>query len=432
MRPHPKNLSTPLPMARRGGFPANKISNLAKSEPYHCLICFDVCRSPVTCKSGAHLFCLDCLAESIKRNRSCPVCREPLDAPIPSAFATAQISALDVVCVHDKCTWKGTCGRLDNHLNIDCPQEPVKCSGKACTAVVPREEMATHEQFECLQSCPNSLLLYAESKAGQEDTCDVRLSRHDLVDHLANHCKLRSTCCPNPNCDVTTVHCQMPAHISICPHTLVSCPRQCGAQTLARQSLDAHRKDCPKEPVPCVHAPLGCSHVAPRGEIVRHEQDVEVHYSVIRSKAFAEQQQFYQQQVSEMKHLLEQKLQSFECKFDEQAKLLRRQEEQMASLEKFTAAKFGELLSRWNKEQTVLLDRLEQQTAEMNRDHQEQLQEKLEEITLSLRPLVEKAKAEADAAEKKRAAIKLRTAHAHRTSSYYPEPVDHPYNYDDD
>ena len=75
-----------------------------------------------------------------------------------------------------------------------------------------------------------------------------------------------------------------------------------------RQSLNAHKKECPKERVACVHAPLGCSHVAPRNEIVLHEQDSALHFSAVRSKAFAEQQQFYQQQLSEMKQMFEQKL----------------------------------------------------------------------------------------------------------------------------
>ena len=52
--PQPKNCGTVNSMARRCGFPVNKFSNQAKSESFHCLICFDVRRSPVTCKSGAH------------------------------------------------------------------------------------------------------------------------------------------------------------------------------------------------------------------------------------------------------------------------------------------------------------------------------------------------------------------------------------------
>ena len=314
-------------MARRGGFPASKFCDQAISEAYHCLVCFEVCRSPVTCQSeGAHLFCSDCLKKTLRLNPVCPVCRERLTAPIPSPFVAARVSALDVLCVHDKCKWKGTCGRLDVHLDTDCPHEPITCSVNDCAALVPRGEMDTHNQFHCLQSCPNS------KGVSEEDTCDVRLSRHDLVDHLAHNCKLRMTRCPHPSCEVSTAYNKMSAHTEICPHAPVACPRQCKALNLTRQTLDAHRRDCPNEPVPCVHAPLGCSHVAPRCEIVQHEQNSEVHLSVLRSKAFAEQQQIYQQQMGEMRIMLE-----------EQTTLIKKQQEQMSKLEALFKQKLDEI-----------------------------------------------------------------------------------------
>ena len=131
------------------------------------------------------------------------------------------------------------------------------------------------------------------------------------------------------------------------------------------------------EPVACVHAPLGCSHVAPRSVIVLHEQDIAQHFSAVCSKAFAEQQQFYQQQTIEMKQMLEQKLHIFETKLEEQMML------------------FNSRL----EEQTE--ERLERQTTTFTRQQKTQLsfvKESLEGIELSLQPLVEKAEAEAKAA----------------------------------
>ena len=277
-------------MSRRGGFPSNIFCDQGKSESFHCLVCTEVCRSPVTCRSGAHLFCQECLTESLRHNPSCPVCREPLTAPVPCAFASAKVSALDVQCVHDTCQWKGTCGRLDGHLDTDCLHEPIKCSAEDCKALVPRGEMATHEQFVCLQSCPNSKSKAKGNNGNEKDTCNVRLSRNDLADHLKDHCILRLTHCPHPSCEVATPYNRMPTHLETCPYAPVSCPLQCGAPKLIRQSVEAHKKDCPNEPVPCVHAPLGCSHVAPRGEIGRHEQDIGIHF-VALSKAFVQQQE---------------------------------------------------------------------------------------------------------------------------------------------
>ena len=299
-------------MQRRGGFPTSIFCNQTKSDCYCCLICFEVCRSPVTCRSGAHLFCLECLTESLRQNASCPVCREPLTAPVPSAFASAQVSALDVQCVHGKCKWKGTCGRLDGHLDTDCLHEPIKCSAEDCGALVPRGEMATHEEFVCLQSCPNSK---AKAKGDEQDTCNVRLSRKDLVYHLQYHCKLRLVHCSHPSCGVSTKCNRMPAHLEICPYAPVPCPRQCGALNLIRQSLEAHKKNCPNELVPCAHAPLGCPHVAPRCKIVRHEQDFEVHFAAL-SKLYVEQRQ----QIHQMQQLFEEVLQAQAALFQQKLK----------------------------------------------------------------------------------------------------------------
>ena len=307
---------------RQGGFPCNKFCDQSKIEFFQCHICFDVCRTPVTCQSG-HLFCGDCLAESLRRSRNCPVCQVSLKNPIPSPFVAAQVSSLDILCVHDECKWKGTCGRLDGHLDNDCLREPIKCSGEGgCGEPVPRGEMANHQQFGCLQSCPNTKqklyrptgnlvrppsqrlvhqfqaegylsLIQPQSMESEQDTCNVRLSRNDLTNHLKHECKLRKISCLHPSCGVSVAYVRMPAHLEICPYAPVLCPLQCGAPNLSRKSLDAHKRDCPNEPVPCAHAHLGCSHVAPRGQITQHEQDVAVHFMGL-SRAVAEIQGYLQ------------------------------------------------------------------------------------------------------------------------------------------
>ena len=321
---------------RQGGFPCNKFCDQSKIEFFQCHICFDVCRTPVTCQSG-HLFCGDCLAESLRRSRNCPVCQVSLTNPIPSPFVAAQVSSLDILCVHDECKWKGTCGRLDGHLDNDCLREPIKCSGEGgCGEPVPRGEMANHQQFGCLQSCPNSkqklyrpptlkrpqsgsqwlasrnrleqsvhqfqddgheglpsLHVQPQPMESEQDACNVRLSRNDLTNHLKHECKLRKISCLHPSCEVIVAYVRMPAHLEICPYAPVLCPLQCGAPNLTRNSLDVHKRVCPNEPVRCAHAHLGCSHVAPRGQITQHEQDVAVYFMGL-SRAVAEIQGYLQ------------------------------------------------------------------------------------------------------------------------------------------
>eukprot|EP00731_Ephydatia_muelleri_P020702 Em0013g429a len=302
------------------------------------------------------------------------------------------------------------CGQLDSHLDTDCLHESVKCPDNSCIALVPRGEMAMHQQFACLQSCPNSK---SHAKRTVDNTCDVRLSRHDFVDHLENHCKLRIIHCPHPHCDVSTMHCRMLAHVEVCPYAPVSCPRKCGAKSLVRQSLDAHRKDCLKEPIACVHAPLGCSHVAPRSEILLHEQDVALHFSIASSKAFAEQQQLYQQQISELKQMFEQKLHILEMKLEEQMTLFN---------------------SRQQKQTELMEKSLEKQATTFKMQQQAQLsllKENLEEIKMSLQPLVAKAEAEAKAAEKAaEAKKKLAQARAKEARRREMKEEEEGYDYD--
>ena len=334
------------------GFPCSIFSNKMKIEPYQCLICLDICRSPVTCESGAHLFCRFCLSESLRINPNCPVCRNPLVAPVPCAFVSVQVSIQDVVCIHHKCKWKGICGRLDGHLETDCLHQPIKCSGEGgCGTLIPRGEMAVHQQLACIQGCPNSKP-ETEWSDGYQDTCGVRLSRTDLIDHLRHHCQLRLTHCPYPPCDISTAQNRMPAHILTCPHAPVLCPLYCRTPNLARRSLDAHRSDCPNEPVPCVYAPLGCTHVASRGQISEHERDAAVHF-LITSKAIIELKKANEQQCSQIQQTFERKLSeqdaTFNKKLQEHAALLQNLQSKSA------------LADRKLQEQAVLVNKLQNQ-----------------------------------------------------------------------
>eukprot|EP00731_Ephydatia_muelleri_P028689 Em0020g333a len=112
----------------------------------------------------------------------------------------------------------------------------------------------------------------------------------------------------------------MPAHVEVCPLAPVSCPRQCDAPNLTRQCLDAHKRDCPNEPVPCVHAPLGCSHVAPRGQIDQHEQDIGIHF-VALSKAFVQLQHAHLQLIDQTQEAFKQNLQILYIRFEERLQI---------------------------------------------------------------------------------------------------------------
>ena len=77
--------------------------------------------------------------------------------------------------------------------------------------------------------------------------------------------------------------------------------------------------DCPKQPVPCIHAPLGCSHVAPRDQMAQHEQDIGVHFLAL-SKAFVLQQQQIQDLQENLQLLVDKAKAEEKAKIEAEAK----------------------------------------------------------------------------------------------------------------
>ena len=281
-----------------------------------------------------------------------------------------------------------------------------------CGALVPRGEMEAHQQFACPQSCPNSKPKKEGIDGDDQDVCDVRLSRNDLIDHLRDHCKLRLVHCPHPSCEVSAQHKRMSAHLETCPYASVSCPLQCGATNLIRKSLEAHKVDCPRELVPCVHTPLGCSHVAPRCEIGQHEQDVGIHF-ISLSKAFVQLQLSHGQQINQMQETFKEKLQMQTAQFEERLKL------QATSFEERLQAQVEEILQR-----IILLESESKKQAKKLAEAEEtEAAKKLEEAAKKL------AEAEETEAAKKleEAAKKLAEARAGLKCYQCGQPATHLY-----
>jgi hypothetical protein len=46
-----------------------------------CSICMDVLNKPKQCQNG-HIFCNDCIVDSIKLKPECPICKVPLTAAL--------------------------------------------------------------------------------------------------------------------------------------------------------------------------------------------------------------------------------------------------------------------------------------------------------------------------------------------------------------
>jgi hypothetical protein len=49
------------------------------NQNFHCLICYNVLKDPVTCRRNEHYFCRGCITEYLRRNsHTCPTCADEL------------------------------------------------------------------------------------------------------------------------------------------------------------------------------------------------------------------------------------------------------------------------------------------------------------------------------------------------------------------
>ena len=237
-----------------------------------CPICTDVLDQPHSCCSQGHVFCRDCLDQSLARRERCPTCREAAGSVVRQRPLEGIIAKLRVRCPHaddedeparpakrmtvaqlraalaerelpedglkaellarleaareddvGPCTWTGTIATLDAHKRT-CPRLEVAC--KDCDVRLRRCWMARHEA-----TCPQRTV--------QCELCGEEMGAMDLDDHLANDCE----------------------------EVEESCEHGCGAQIRRGHKIE-HDAVCPKKRIICPH--FGCFHRATREEMAQH------------------------------------------------------------------------------------------------------------------------------------------------------------------
>lgn len=90
-----------------------------------CAICMMVPLQPVTLEACEHIFCRDCVGESLKRQPSCPIdrlaCQDHQVHPLrPNSFAHRIWSSVVVQC--ERCVWTGSVADFSEHQT--------KCEGQ--------------------------------------------------------------------------------------------------------------------------------------------------------------------------------------------------------------------------------------------------------------------------------------------------------------
>ncbi|XP_065886630.1 TNF receptor-associated factor 4-like [Dysidea avara] len=190
------------------------------SESLVCKICHLPSRDPYLSVCCGHNFCKPCLDNYKKATtidiKVCPVCRGSDFTKFPNKLSDREIRNLHVMCTNKErgCEWQGELNDINNHLRNKngCQFEDVKCV-EDCGKVVKRQYLTSHVKTEC------------------------------------------------PRRKVDCHYCQ------------ISGEHQFIEESVPREDLNAHRKECPLEVVQCEYHNVGCEERMMRKKRMKHEKD---------------------------------------------------------------------------------------------------------------------------------------------------------------
>ena len=123
------------------------------AENLHCVICTEVLRDPVQCRSNEHHFCRNCITEHLKHSQNCPTCKDPLTVETlvrPQRFLANTLSNLKISCENSErgCRAVVELGSLITHV-ASCEFNPVACSNDQCDEIISRRDREIHESKVC-------------------------------------------------------------------------------------------------------------------------------------------------------------------------------------------------------------------------------------------------------------------------------------------
>lgn len=132
----------------------------AVSTHFHCGICQNVLKEPVTCQRNEHYFCRCCISKHLENSSTCPTCQEELSKDTISEAPQILRNCLDEL--HIRCDYadKGCqemvqLAQLQNHVD-ECGFAPVSCLNEGCFAEVHRKDLIGHQQGLCeFRKCYN-------------------------------------------------------------------------------------------------------------------------------------------------------------------------------------------------------------------------------------------------------------------------------------
>ena len=121
---------------------------------FHCLICYNVLKDPVTCRRNQHYFCRGCITEHLRRNsHTCPTCVDELtvetltDAP---RIVTDYLNERKIRCDYEDrgCRELVQLQNLNRHV-AKCGFSPVVCGNHGCGQTISKRDRTYHESEQC-------------------------------------------------------------------------------------------------------------------------------------------------------------------------------------------------------------------------------------------------------------------------------------------
>eukprot|EP00048_Salpingoeca_helianthica_P015705 m.228164 g.228164 ORF g.228164 m.228164 type:complete len:387 (-) comp17414_c0_seq1:131-1291(-) len=197
------------------GFPpGNFIGRI--DDAFICLICQNVVEDPCECPCG-HLFCNSHIMQWLERSRTCPSCREPVQADLKSGNALhlsyrRQLADMKIKCDYHSlgCSQVLHPSQLRAHV-ATCGFTPAFCRWEGCPYHA-RAKRSPATQFLNLKALP---------------------------DHEKS-CEFRTVICDLPGCNEMMQASKLPAHVRTCRTVLMDClVKGCPARP-ARGAFRAH------------------------------------------------------------------------------------------------------------------------------------------------------------------------------------------------
>ncbi|XP_065903121.1 TNF receptor-associated factor 4-like isoform X2 [Dysidea avara] len=202
-----------------------KICNYASHDPHMSLCC-------------GHNFCESCLENANKATgitKACPLCRDDGFTTFRNKQADREVRSLQIVCPNEEigCTWQG------------CEYEKVKCTNIDCKMMVQRRFLRDHVWMDCP---------HRKSFCHYCSTYDKYL--FIIGDHMEQ-----------------------------CPKYPLPCPNNCMVESVLREDMETHKKECPLEVIQCEYHNMGCEEGVMRMNKRKHDEEhIEEHLSMIKAK----------------------------------------------------------------------------------------------------------------------------------------------------